>query len=153
MVTILRLLPLARILYWWQTMLNMDWQERRIINNTKWKVYCWVFTLSFGTYIKEFHLSACSTIITELKQPRRRRQPKPHKFTYLTMKNSIFARFARAFFIFWHFQDVLVLSTTWNDLFCTCVDDVSRWWQMFNFVCLCHKRWFQFNSRIVRTHF
>ena len=69
------------------------------------------------------------------------------------MKNSIFARFARAFFIFWHFADVLVLSTTWNDLFCSCVDDVSIWWQMFNFVFLCPKRWFQFNSRIVRTHF
>ena len=69
------------------------------------------------------------------------------------MKNRIFARFARAFFIFWHFQDVLVLSTTSNDLFCRCVDDVSIWWQMLNFVCLCPKRWFQFNSRIVRTHF
>ena len=89
----------------------------------------------------------------ELKQPRQRRQQKPHKFAYLTMKNSIFARFARAFFIFWHFEDVLVLSTTWNDLFCSCVDDVSIWWQMFNFVFLCSKRWFQFNSRIVRTHF
>ena len=33
--------------------------------------------------------------------------------------------FARAFFIFWHFEDVLVLSTTWNDLFCSCVDGVS----------------------------
>ena len=32
----------------------------------------------------------------ELKQPRWRQ--KPHKFTYLTMENSIFARFARAFF-------------------------------------------------------
>ena len=69
------------------------------------------------------------------------------------MKNSIFARFARAFFIFWHFVDVLVLSTTWNDLFCSCVDDVSIWWQMFNFVLLCPKRLFQFNSSIVRTHF
>ena len=78
---------------------------------------------------------------------------KPYKFAYLTMKNSIFARFARAFFIFWHFEDVLVLSTTWNDLFCSCVDDVSIWWQMFNFVLLCLKRWFQFNSSIVRTHF
>ena len=68
------------------------------------------------------------------------------------MKNRIFARFARASFIFWHFGDVLVLSTSWNDLFCCCVDDVSIWWQMFNFV-LCPKRWFQFNSRIVRTHF
>ena len=91
-------------------------------------------------------------VTMELKQPRRRRQQEPHKFAYLTMKNSIFARFPRAFFIFWHFVDVLVLSTTWNDLFRSCVDDVSIWWQMFNFV-LCPKRWFQFNSRILRTHF
>ena len=69
------------------------------------------------------------------------------------MKNRIFARFARALFIFWHFEDVLVLCTTWNDLFCRCVDDVSRWWQMFNFVFLCPKRWLQFNSRIGRTQF
>ena len=69
------------------------------------------------------------------------------------MKNRIFARFAHVFFIFWHFEDVLVLSTTSNDLFCSCVDDVSIWWQMFNFVFLCPKRWFQLNSRIVRTHF
>ena len=48
----------------------------------------------------------------ELKQPRRRRQQNPHKFAYLTMKNSIFARFARAFSIFLQFEDVLVLSTT-----------------------------------------
>ena len=91
--------------------------------------------------------------IRELKQPRRRRQQKPHKFAYLTIKNSIFARFARAFFIFWHFEDVLVLSTTWNDLFCRCVDDMSIWWQMLIFVFLCPKRWFQFNSRVVRTQF
>ena len=89
----------------------------------------------------------------ELKQPRRRRQQNPHKFAYLTVKNSIFARFARAYFIFWHFEDVFVLSTTWNDLFCSCVDDVSIWWQIFNLVFLCPKHWFQFNSRIVRTHF
>jgi len=69
------------------------------------------------------------------------------------MKNSISARFARAYFIFWHFKQVLVLSTTWNDLFGKCVDDVSMWWQMFNFFLLCPKRWFQFNSLIVRTHF
>ena len=68
----------------------------------------------------------------ELKQPRWRRQQKPHKFAYLTMKNRIFARFARAFFIFWHFEDVVVLFTTWNDLFCSCVDDVSIWSQIIN---------------------
>ena len=72
-------------------------------------------------------------------------------FAYLTVK-SIFARFARAFLFFWHFEDGLVLSTTWNDLFCSCVDDLSIWWQMFNFV-LCPKRLFQFNSKIVKTHF
>ena len=46
-----------------------------------------------------------------------------------------------------------VLFTMWNDLFCSCVDDVSIWSQMFNFVFLCPKRWSQFNSRIVRTQF
>ena len=85
--------------------------------------------------------------IREFKKPRRRQQ-KPHKFAYLTMKNSIFARFARAFFMFWHFEDVLVLSTTWNDLFFRCVDDISIWWHKFNFVHLCPKRWFQFNSSL-----
>ena len=45
-------------------------------------------------------------------------------------------RFAHAFFIFGHFVDVLVLATTWNDLFCSNVDDVSIWWQSFNCVLL-----------------
>ena len=57
------------------------------------------------------------------------------------------------FWHFWHLEDVLVPSTTWNDLFCSCVDDVSIWWQMFNVVFLCPKRCFQFNYRIVGTHF
>ena len=39
-------------------------------------------------------------IIGELTKPRRRRQQKADKFAYLRMKNSIIARFARAFFIF-----------------------------------------------------
>ena len=90
--------------------------------------------------------------IRELKQPQRRQQQKPHKFASLAMKNSIFARFVRAFFIFWHFENVLVLSKAWNEQFCNYVDDVSTWWQMFNFV-LCPRRGFQLNARIVRTHF
>ena len=105
----------------------------------------------YGSFIDNF--VKAYWVIRELKQPRRWWQQKPHKFAYLTMKNSIFACFARAFFIFWHFEDVLVLSTTWNDLFCSCVDDVSTWWQLFSFVFLCPKRWFQFNSWIVGTHF
>ena len=36
----------------------------------------------------------------EFKQPRRRRQQQPRKFAYLTVTNIIFARFARAFFVF-----------------------------------------------------
>ena len=92
-------------------------------------------------------------IIREFTQPWRRREPERHKFAYLTVKNNRFACFARAVFIFGHSADVLVLSTTWNDLFCSCEDDVSTWWQMFNFVFLSLKRWFQFNSRKVRTHF
>ena len=90
--------------------------------------------------------------IREFTQPRRHRQQECHKFAYLTVKNNRFARFARAFFIFGHSADVLVLSTTRNDLFCSCEDDVSTWWQMFNFVFLSLKRWFQFNSWIVRIH-
>ena len=56
-------------------------------------------------------------------------------------------------FHFKHFADVLVLSSTWNDLYYSCVDIVSIWWQMFNFILVSLRRWFQFNSRIVRTHF
>ena len=51
------------------------------------------------------------TFISDLTQPRRRLQQERHKFAYFTMKNIGFARFARAFFIFGHFADVLVLST------------------------------------------
>ena len=54
--------------------------------------------------------------MTLLEQPRwRRQQEGGHIFAYLTMKNNTFARFARAFVIFGHFADVLVLSSTWND--------------------------------------
>ena len=64
---------------------------------------------------------------TQLERRRQRR-----KFVYLMMKNISFARFARAFFIFVHFTAILVPSTTWNDLFCRWVDDVSTWRQMLS---------------------
>ena len=106
------------------------------------------------TWLKFLVATFRETHIRELKKPPRRRQQKPHKCAYFTWKNSILARFARAFFIIFRcFEDVLVLSTTWVDLFCSCLDDVSVWWQMFHFVFLSLKRWFQFNSSIVRTHF
>ena len=41
------------------------------------------------------------------------------------MKNSSFAHFACAIFIFLHFPAILVLSTMWNDLFSSYVDDVG----------------------------
>ena len=66
---------------------------------------------------------------------------------------TVFLHALHVHFVFWHFKDVLVLSKTWNDLFCCCVDDVCIRWQMFNFVFLCPKGWFQFNSRMVRAHF
>ena len=50
------------------------------------------------------------------KQPRRRGQHEPHKFAYPTVKKKKnFARFARAFFIFAHLVDFLVLMK-WPNL-------------------------------------
>ena len=130
---------------WLATPIQNPYPVRAII---LWKKQRWM-----SNKLARFNPSTTTTNNRELKQPRRRRQQERHKFAYLTMKNTTFARFARAFFIFGHFADVLVLSTTWNDLFCSCPDDVSMWWKMFNFVSLPLKRWFQFNSRIVWTHF
>ena len=55
-------------------------------------------------------LMLASLVKTRRKQPRRRRQQERYKFASLTLKKNRFARFARAFFIFGHFADVLVLS-------------------------------------------
>ena len=77
--------------------------------------------------------------IRELKQPRRRQQQGGHEFACLSMKNSSFARFALVFLNCKNFADV---------------KDVSIWYQMFNFVFLPLKRWFQFNSTVtVETYF
>ena len=130
------------------------------IKNRTCKGRDWFFPLVFITAVKGiFKKGIWNSAMKwncknrEFTQPRRRRQQERHKFAYLTVKNNIFARFACAFFIFGHSADVLVLSTTWNDLFCSCEDDVSTRWQMFNFVFLSLKRWFQFNFWIVTTHF
>ena len=93
----------------------------------------------------------------QCKQPRRRRWQEGHKLSYLKMKNSSFARFAHAFFILYISQWFLnVLSTTWNDMFCSYVDDVSTWRQLLGFSFLSAAplgRSDQFNSRIVSKHF
>ena len=146
----------SSILTWRRATKQTTKQKNVTANSTQWeKNVSWTFSWqkSLISLWEPKTTAFAVQNIRELKQPRRRRQQKTHKFAYLTMKNSIFALFSRAYFIFWHFEDVLVLSMTWNDLFCSCVDDVSIWWQMLIFVFLCPKHWFQFNSRIVRTHF
>ena len=98
-----------------------------------------------------FHVAVRLFSNRDLEQPRWRRKQERHKYA---TKNSSFAHFARrAFFSIWHFKAVLFLSTSWNDLFCSCVDDVSMLWHIFSFVFLLLKHWFQYNFRIVRAHF
>ena len=85
--------------------------------NQLWAIDLWLSQGKRGVKVPKGYrvcrsvYNAFGHVNRELKQPRRRRQQKPHKFAYLKMKNSIFARFARAFFIFWHFEDVLLLSS------------------------------------------
>ena len=53
------------------------------------------------SFIKDLGWPFCVTyLIGSLSNHGEDGNKKPHKFAYLTMKNSIFARFARAFFIF-----------------------------------------------------
>ena len=88
----------------------------------------------------------------ERKRTRRGGQHECHKFAYLTMKNSSFALFSWAFFIFVHF--VAAKSRPVDDmkyLFCRCVNDVNTWQQLLKFVFLSLRRWFQFNSMKLRT--
>ena len=102
---------------------QLQWKRHLKINTWQMMIFCdYCFVLA--SFIREF------------TQPRRQRQQERHKFAYLTVKNNRFARFARAFFIFGHSADVLVLSTTWNDLFCSCEDDVSTWWRNVQFCLL-----------------
>ena len=72
------------------------WNNRKIITIAKNVLFLGGVLLGVAFLVS----SLLKLVITELKQPRRRRQQKPHKFAYLTMKNSILARFARAFFYF-----------------------------------------------------
>ena len=89
----------------------------------------------------------------ELKQPQLRWRQERQNFAHFTMKNSSFPLFARAILVFVHFTHVLVLSMTWNDLLCSCVDDVSTWRQIFNSFFLSPNRSHQFNARSVSDTF
>ena len=91
--------------------------------------------------------------IRELKQPRRRQQQERHKFACLTTKNSSFARFAHALFIFFTFcRRSCSLHNVKGPVLQLCG---RRGHIMTNvqFFFLSLKCWFQFNSRIVGTHF
>ena len=92
--------------------------------------------------------------IRVLTQPQRRRRQECHKFAYLTIKNNSSARFARAFFILGHFTAVLVQSTPWNDVLCSCVmHDVNTCQEIFKLFFSSLNCWHKFNSRTVKTHF
>ena len=69
------------------------------------------------------------------------------------MKNRSFARFARACSIFVHFLLVLVQSTTRNELFCSCVNDLITCQQTsIQLLLLISKPFTQFNCRIVSIY-
>ena len=93
------------------------------------------------------------TIKRIFNQPQRPRRQERQTFTYLTMKNCSCARIARAGFISVHFGPALVLPTTWNHLFCSCVEDVSIRRQIFTFLFSPLSGSYQFNSRIISKHF
>ena len=111
------------------------------------KDHCIKLDLTYINYVQlHIQLFGYGWKLRELTQPRRRRQQERHKFAYLIVKNNSFARFARAVFIFDISQKFsfflrremtcfAVVWTTWP------YDDISL------------RRWFQFNSRIVGTHF
>lgn len=71
-----------------------------------------MFCSEFESYCRDEELHPLTVEERAQPQQRRRRQQELLKFAHLTMKNNTFAHFARAFLIFGHFADVLVLSTT-----------------------------------------
>lgn len=62
-------------------------------------------------------------------------------------------RLAREFCIFVHFAAALVVSTSWNDPFYSCVDGVSIRRHIFNAIFQSPNRSYQLSSRIIKTHF
>ena len=64
-----------------------------------------------------------------------------------------FPRFARPFLVFVHFATIPVLSWMWNDLFCSCVDYISIWWQTLNLFFRSSDPPYKFSSSIVSTYF
>ena len=55
-------------------------------------------------------------------------EPGPHRWE--TPLRQPCSPYARAFCIYPNFIAVPVLSTMWNDLFCSCIDNVSTWQQI-----------------------
>ena len=89
----------------------------------------------------------------ELKKPRRRRQQKLHKFAYFTMKNSIFCTLCMCIF---HRLTFSRRSRSFYDVKWPVSQLCGRCERMMTNVQFClllSKLWFQFNSRMVITHF
>ena len=63
------------------------------------------------------------------------------------------AGFARAFFIFWHFEDVLVLSMTWNELLLQLCGRREQMMTNVQFCLLISQALVSIYSRIVKAHF
>lgn len=57
------------------------------------------------------------------------------------------------FFIFVHFDDVLIPSMTWNDLFWNCTDNKNKWRHFFNLFVPPLNRSYQFYSWTVSISF
>ena len=92
--------------------------------------YKCAFMVSKSKYLQQNWKQNCSVLVLIRGFKQRRRQQVSHTFAYLTTKNSCFAR---SFFVFTHFSVVLILSPTWNYLFCGCVNYLSTWQTIFPF--------------------
>ena len=89
----------------------------------------------------------------ELRKPRRRRQQKPHKFAYFTMKTSNFCTLCMYIF---HLLTFTRRSRSFYDVKWPVSQLCGRRERMMTniqFCLLLSKRWFQLNSRMVRTRF
>lgn len=67
--------------------------------------------LSLNLQLREVFVAVAVAVLGSSSNHADDGDKKSHNFTYLIMKNSSFARFARANFIFVHLTSVLVLST------------------------------------------
>ena len=111
-------------------------------------------SMAKGVRLRRWPRSERPWTLPDKSQPWKPRRQEPNKFAYVKNKHRVFARFVRAFYIFVHFEVPLVLLLMWNDLFCSRVDDVSTWRQIFiHFFFLTPDFSYHYNSRRLSRHF